>query len=720
MDKTAFNAQIQSMLEASVVEVKPVLALLQEQVSEDAKGVTRAFALLTEVVVKQKQFEGAIDCVAFFGANKDKLEKIDIVQMREVIRRSASTTEEKLFVDSMGLNTASPEAIVKRLRTLVALKPGVCVCSPSWGFGILQSIDTFYGKIVIDFQSKKGHTMSLTVAGQNLDVAGDDHIMTHTIKDVAAVKALVEKSPAKIVRWMIESYGEMSIQRLADRLNESGLVPTENWKSFWETARRNLKADKSNPVEIPTKRTESIRLLAKVDDVDSHWVKTLERERNVKTIYTLIQTMLLERKGEMPESFKPAVAKRLAYALHGAYRADYPRYVQVALLMARLGLSSDAEKLEQVEALFDNDEDEDNLLTALRGLAARDVSGLVQFILQVKPETKREILNRLPLMNGVALTATLDTLKGDAEVGAEVRQLLGRRTAPVTTLVVWALRNRTMCDVWNLPGLNELVMQAIHIIEQRYSGENLKMRNTLQGFFDNSKWLEETCKQLSAFDRQVVFERIQASTAWETSSQRNALIRMVRFDPELASLRRAVKAQQVISHITSARSLEAFKLAYDHLINVEIPANAKDIATARSYGDLRENAEYQFAKDQQRVLLSRQDEMDRTLRMMKTSDFSAVATDEVAPGTQVTVKQVKSGETITYTILGELDRDEALNIISCRSRLAIALIGKKQGDLVALPAERGTIEATIESIAPLSDAVRAWLAQIPTEYQPNA
>lgn len=715
MDKVAFGSQVQNLLDTDNVDVTATLKLIAEQLGDDAKGAVRAFAALTEVVVSKKLLAGAVACVAFYAAHSAQLTGIDLAQMREVVRRSAATAEEKVFVDSIGLNTAIATAIVKRLGVLLALRPGVYVCSQSWGFGCVQGIDPFYGKVVIDFQTKKGHAMSLTVAGQNLEVADENHLMTRYLKEPEAIREMAKKHPGELVRLAIVSYGPMTVQRLADRLADAGLVAPADWKAFWDAARRSQKGDKARSLEIPTKRTEPIRLLESEEDFGDGWLNRFARERDIKAIYTQVLELLAETKGNIPDGYRETVAARLRFALKGADRTDYARYAQLAMLLEKLGFSTPEERQAQVATLLDSDEDRDNLLTAMRGLSARDVGSLVGFVLAAKPEAKARFLGCLPQMNSVALTAVLKALAGDEEAGAAVRALLGRMTTPVTTLVVWALRNRDEAQAWKVPGLTELVTQAIHIIEQRHSGEDLKMRNALQAFFDSPRWLEELCKALSAFDRKVIFERIQASAAWETSSQRNILVRMARFDPALASLRRAVKAQQEHQHLTSKRSLEAFRLAYDHLVNVEIPANTKDIATARSYGDLRENAEYQFAKEHQHVLLSKQDEMNRTLRMLKVTDFTGVSCETAGLGTQVTV-ETEAGETLTYSILGELDRDEALNIVSCRSRLAQALMGKRVGETAELPGERRTVEATVRAVGPLSDAVRAWLAQIPTEY----
>ncbi len=718
MDKVAFGMQVQDLLEAEVLDSEAVVRLVGEQLSVDAKGAIRAFIALTESVVKAKSLKGAIACMAFYAAHREELKGIDLVQMREVVRRSAATADEKRFVDSIGLNTAIASAIVQRLSVLLALEPGVYVSSASWGFGQVQSLDSFYGKVIIDFEGKKNHAMSLTVAGQNLSIADDSHIMTRYLKNREEIVELAKKHPAELVRLMLQSYGPMPIQRLSDRLTAIGLVPAANWKSFWESARRGLKADKAHPVEIPTKRMEPIRLLDAEEDFGEKWLKAFAKERDIKAIYEGVLAFIAEKKSEIiPDSYRATFTNRLNFALKGADRVDFARYAQVAVLLRRVQLSSEEEQAAQAATLLEQDE-QDNLLLALRGLSARDVAAAVSFILAVRPEGKALILAHLPQMNSVSLGATLGAMAGDAEAGEAVRKLLARRANPVPTLVVWALRNRPAAEAWQVPAINELVTQAIHLVEQRLTGEELKMRNVLQAFFDSAAWLEKICQELSAFDRQVMFERIQASNAWETTSQRNILIRMVRFDPALAALRRAVKAQQEHQHLTSQRSLAAFRLAYDHLVNVEIPKNTRDIATARSYGDLRENAEYQFAKDHQRVLFSKQDEMDRTLRLLKVTDFANVSCETAEMGTRVTVESAQGK--VSYTILGELDRDEALNIISCRSRLAIALMGQKVGATVELPAERGTIAATILAIEPLSDEVKAWLAAVPTVYEPNA
>lgn len=734
MDRKEFQMQIQNLLEAETIDVAAVTTLIRAQLADDAKAALQAFTMLIETLAEKKSLAGAVDCVAFYDANNAQLTGFDLNQMRDLVRRCAATDADKLLVDSIGLNTALASAIVRRLSVLLALKPGAYVNSQSWGFGQVQQIDAFAGKVIIDFNGKKGHPMSLTVASQNLTVAAEDHLMALYMKDPEAIRNLAEKHPGDLVRLAIQSYGEMSVVRLADRLAETKLVTPENWKKFWDSARRSLKNAASNKseieikiagntitieaglVEIPTKRTDPIRLLEAEEDFGDKWLARFAKQRDIKAIYDGVLAFIEAKQNTIPDSSaKDTIKKRLNFALKGADRTDFPRYAQIAILMRNYDLSTEAEQQAQAATIVECDE-EDNLLLTMKGLPARDVKALASFLVAVMPESKAILLDHLTAYNSTALSAVLEAMKGDPEATAAVRSLLACQAAPVPTVVVWALRNTD--DGWKLPPLNDLVTQAIHIVEQRLSGESLKMRNTLQGFFDNKKWLEDICSKLTAFERQMMFERIQASTAWEAASQRSILVRMVKEDSKLAQFRRQVKAQVEQEHLTSMRSLTALKLAYDYLVNTEIPKNTQDIATARSFGDLRENSEYQYAKDQQRMLISRQSEMARRLQMLTASDFANVSCDTVKPGTRVTVKTA-AGE-MTYSILGELDSDETLNIISSRTRLAMALIDNGVNATVTIPTEKGTTEATITAIEPLDAAVQAWLADVPTSHEPNA
>src|SRR5438045_9614752 len=107
--------------------------------------------------------------------------------------------------------------------------------------------------------------------------------------------------------------------------------------------------------------------------------------------------------------------------------------------------------------------------------------------------------------------------------------------------------------------------------------------------------------------------------------------------------------------MVSWESLERRKDEYNELVQKKIPANSKEIAIARSYGDLRENHEYKAAKEMQKILMRRKSELESQLVRARGTDFSNVRTDVVSIGTHVRILDLESGNGEEYTILGAWD-----------------------------------------------------------------
>jgi transcription elongation GreA/GreB family factor len=140
-----------------------------------------------------------------------------------------------------------------------------------------------------------------------------------------------------------------------------------------------------------------------------------------------------------------------------------------------------------------------------------------------------------------------------------------------------------------------------------------------------------------------------------------------------------------------------------------MPANVRKIEFAKGFGDLSENAEYQYAKDEQRQLMQKQTVMQADLERVKPSEFADATFDEVMPGVSVSI-ETPEGEK-TYHVLGEWDNDVDLGILSFKARLAQNMLGKKVGENFELPGPDGSEVAygTIRLILPLPDSIREWM-----------
>jgi transcription elongation GreA/GreB family factor len=115
-------------------------------------------------------------------------------------------------------------------------------------------------------------------------------------------------------------------------------------------------------------------------------------------------------------------------------------------------------------------------------------------------------------------------------------------------------------------------------------------------------------------------------------------------------------------------------------VKKKIPANSKEIAIARSYGDLKENHEFKAAKEMQKVLMARKGELEIDLTRARGTDFSDASVDKVSVGNKLGVTNLDSGKDEIFILLGAWDGDPEKFILSYLTPLGQALLGKKPGE----------------------------------------
>lgn len=135
------------------------------------------------------------------------------------------------------------------------------------------------------------------------------------------------------------------------------------------------------------------------------------------------------------------------------------------------------------------------------------------------------------------------------------------------------------------------------------------------------------------------------------------------------------------------------------LKSVERPRVIQAIAEAREHGDLKENAEYHAARDQQSFIEGRIQELESKLSMAQVIDVSKIEnTGRVIFGVTVRLFDVDNDQNVTYQIVGEDEADIKIGKLSVSSPIARALVGKNEGDLVTVRVPSGTVEYEIESV----------------------
>ena len=137
----------------------------------------------------------------------------------------------------------------------------------------------------------------------------------------------------------------------------------------------------------------------------------------------------------------------------------------------------------------------------------------------------------------------------------------------------------------------------------------------------------------------------------------------------------------------------------DRLKRIDRPKITDAIAEARAHGDLKENAEYHAAREQQSFNEGRIMEIEGKLGNAQVIDVTTMPqTGKVIFGTTIDLLNLETDETVTYRIVGEDEADVKLNLISVGSPIARALIGKEEGDVVVVKAPGGDIEYEIDKV----------------------
>jgi len=145
----------------------------------------------------------------------------------------------------------------------------------------------------------------------------------------------------------------------------------------------------------------------------------------------------------------------------------------------------------------------------------------------------------------------------------------------------------------------------------------------------------------------------------------------------------------------TVQGLEKLKLELDELKNIKRPQIVAAIAEARSHGDLKENAEYHAAKEQQAQMESRVIEINDIIARANVIDVTKVENNgNIIFGSTVTVKDLENNKEKTYKIVGKDEADISKNLIYFKSPIGKSLIGKSLGEMVA--AETPSGEKTFE------------------------
>jgi len=600
----------------------------------------------------------------------------------------------------------------RHVGLLAQLAEGGCCTHRSWGFGKIKTVDTVFARFTIDFPGKPGHMMDLSFAAENLKPIPKDHILARKANDLEGVRHLAAHH-LDLIKLVLNSYGGKAT---ADQI-QAALTPDvirDDWKKWWETAKREMKKD--GHFIVPLKKTEPVVFQAQETSLQDRTLADFRAAKGLKARVAVVAE-LIKVISDLPD--KQTAANEIIVALNAdiaSYQRNQPSVALEAIfardeLREAAGLTSSANEITSAQIWSQDNVKFGSLLELIP--AAKHHRALESFKL-ANPDRWQEILRGSLNFVSAKLCkefANLLIAEGKWDLLKETLARLIRQHTASSELLLWLGRERSdaFADI-----LGPEVFRAMLTAMER-DQFNERRSNRLRDFILED---QELLNELTATaDIEVVKDltrALQLSPVFDDMDKRSLLARLVKKHPAVQSLVSGEQTKQDSTIQVSWESLERRRAEYGELVQKKIPANSKEIAIARSYGDLRENHEYKAAKEMQKILMRRKEELEAQLMRARGTDFSNAKTDAVNIGTIVQATNLETNQSESFTILGAWDSDPDKGIISYLTPVGQSLLNHKIGDEVEFELHgtkrRHRIEkieaAKMETVAPIVPTVQ--------------
>jgi transcription elongation GreA/GreB family factor len=605
----------------------------------------------------------------------------------------------------------------KSADQLEKLKPGTFCLHKSWGFGRVREWNLLLNQIVIDFATKKSHPMQAQYAAENLMPLAPEHFLVRKATDIDSIKNLIREDPVALVQNILESLdGKASSQQIGEWL--IGDVFTEaEWKRWWESTRKALKA--SGAFSIPAKKTDPIQIrgegVSHADELLAAFNKARQPKQQIAAVEQIIKSH--EQFKEPEKQLQPIVV-----AIENAATRNQKLHPELAfeLIIARDDLLALVPSLHTTHIGLTLSklivEEERRLTSVLPNLGAAKEKRVLQALpAALGPDWTARALRLMEASHG-RMVAQIPRILNETGQHAELRTMLERSIrehSATSEMLIWLCGEKEDWGDLITPDLLWAILAALEREQHSSTGRASKLQRAV---VDDRELLGEMFNKVDVGLARDAMRRLQVTPLFDELTKRSLLARMVKVYPELETMIAGAETQEKVAPlIVSWSSLEKRKAEYEEIVKVKIPANTKEIAIARSYGDLSENFEFKAAKQMQSVLMRRKAELEQMLHDARGTSFENPDTSRVSIGTIVTLRNTETNSEETYTVLGAWDGDPDHHIISYQTAIGQALLGHEVGETVPVNTEHEVRQFTILSIEPAPPDRTAHEPTLPVE-----
>lgn len=581
----------------------------------------------------------------------------------------------------------NPTLAVSRAK-LEAMAPGNYCLHRSWGFGKITDYDPVEAKIIIDFEDgKTGHAMAPAFCVDKLDVLKPDDILVRSRTEADLINQMIKQQPADLICEIIaaadgQAMSTAEIERVLARV-----IGPIKYKKWWTATKKLLAKDPR--IGVPIKKSDPYIFRDEPVKPEEEILEQFHATKNPKQkilfgekLYALSENISVIRE-EMPE-----ILAELTDAIRNAKslrQADRLYGVWVRNNLAR-DLHADVEALEPSSAsILDATNDYSELAAELPSLYLKRYLDLIH---RTYPDKWQHMLEDLLRNSSGKFTSECINFMLEHGQSKRISYCLDRWLNEQTIkgpLLFWVVKNRNSKKYAAIinPLVTPRLLAAMFYAIDHEALQNASVRRIPLGdlLSDDSELIPDLLADANVETACDLAQTLLLNQGFEELTKKSLLARFIKKFPTVQSLLagQATEASEEDALIVSQDSFNLAKAEYEELISTKIPENKQAIVTAREHGDLKENAEYKMARQDQDILLSRKNELEVDLSRARITDFSDATTNNIGIGSCVELKQGSTGKTHSYAILGAWDSDPANNILSYKTPLAQQLLGKEMG-----------------------------------------
>ncbi len=620
----------------------------------------------------------------------------ELISCYKMLYKNHSNLEEFIRESNLSQSWRNVNEAIADFEKHISFDANNFVFHRNWGVGIIREIDD--DSIIIDFPRNKGHQMSLKMALTALEILPKDHIwVLRSVIKPEKLKKMVKENVRKTLMILITSFSNTIDMKTIRAELVPYILSEKEWISWNNRARKILKTDSS---------------FGTVPDMPDHYelrkqpTSLVEKTYNSfiaeKQFFSRVRIVLdfLKIYGEaIPESETEMMRDICDYFSAYLRRSDTDAQTIASLLTLRKIIHI-YPYLRSIESLILSHyiKDPESAGQLYRQIENRDLQQ--EFIEFARHELKDWHLLYLELLREQPSKFILNELR-DSDHAEQLYEGLHNLAANYRQhhqAFMWIILNQEhfswMSDY--LPETERLCIAIAHLLEitiQEIANrhdmvENRKLlRGIRQYLFKDAHLLELAEKG----DREMVeqllpilanLQKIEPAVIIEARK-----IISIRFsDMEIAELlpRKRQSSNDATDHTfrTILSSYISKQRELQHIHDVKVPENSREIQRAREMGDLRENAEYKSAKERQQLLNATAARLEREITRAVVTEKESINTNKVGFGTQVLLKDITNSQPEDYTLLGPWESDPDNLIISYQSPLGKELLNHTVGDAI--------------------------------------